>query len=152
MEAEDCPRLTDSTVVSLSWPPSPSILEFFPSVENSFSELTVDMVDRRPQLNLTTARHAVLHNPTFQQEIRTSPRQLDDVSPVEKVRDATPPRGRERTRVMPGHSGACASGISVSKKRDAKPEASIWEEALSRAVGAVAKVDVDARAPKLDKR
>ena len=88
-----------------------------------------------------------IRRPPLAQESRAST-PSEDLSPA-GAPSATPPRGRTRTRKSPLSRGKPAASGSTKKNRGAKPESVAWEEALSRAVGAVSKVDADACAPKL---
>lgn len=64
----------------------------------------------------------------------------------------TPPRGRARFRGTSGRYGPRGGAGSVKKEGGADLEVVEWEKALSRAVGAMAKIDADACATRLDAR
>lgn len=64
----------------------------------------------------------------------------------------TPARGREHFRRTPGRYDAHTAVGSIKKEESADHEAVEWKKALSRAVGAMAKIDADACATRFDVR
>lgn len=90
-----------------------------------------------------------------QESPRSPPQDIAEetsLSPERVPKVLTPARGRARFRGTPGRYDNHATVGGVKKEEGADLEVVEWKKALSRAVGAMAKIDADACATRLDVR